>query len=1031
MKHHKILIFLLFSIIAACVFLLQDNRRDNNVHAQNVTSRDAIAIRVIPNPSHYSAQHWYGEQNFSGSPQSITVDGYEAVRDGRTVYVNVANSNSVDLWTNIYLISYNQEAEDVTVDIFGQILSHWNFNTNVSYEGNCRENTTIPCRQDEECPIGDVCDSMKARIARDTRRLGDLTEIKSFMDSYAVIGHYPILGAGTYLPNKTMSVWPSWQETLASELGGRLPVDPANKLGGCPGYNEITCWDENSKLFADPDPGNGVFDLPDESLAYYYNTDNTGGTAYICAVFETSLDIQGDPPCIITGVCLDFDEDGYGNPASSDCDDPALDCDDTNDRRNEGIPEAGNCNDGIDNDCDGFADCYDADCFGGNCAITCSDNICNGSCGAGCNAAQDPDCASGGCCGDGVCQDPSECSSGIRPCYGPGLDCECGNNDIECGEACDGGVDCSPVCILLSSCVDIDGDGYDTCDPGDPGAIDANIADCDDNPGQCGDQCFPGNPAGEACDDYDHDCAGGAYDGLEPDDCEYFCLSLGHNYSISRDPGRECCGDDQPDEGILGISQEFPEASCGDNIDNDCDNTCDDVLNACYGASLEDPDCTGNCNDSGEHDWTTMANPGTCYQCDFEGDQDIDEQDGQIYPFGKADDCDADCNVVNITVEISDYEDGSELTCNDGLDNDCDGDFDCNDTTDCACALPAVCNFVTGVCEAACTNNDGDGYSFEGGGDCCAGPCGAAADCDDGDANQYPGAVESCSGEDDDCDGLIDESWAPVGNDNQYGVCAGSYKNCVGGVLENDYSGVPGYEGLVEQTCDGLDNNCDNTVDEGFDFEDCREVCEDGTGYTWTDNGGILNCCGNDLNEGNPYQANEFTCDDLNDNDCDGLLNCADFVDCALDPACAGGGENCFVVGDEDGDGCADAADSECGGTETDCSDGIDNNCNGDFDCNDAADCACVLPAVCNTVTGACEAACASNGCNGDCPTGCTGNDDPDCPGVCLDCTCDLDIDCANTCAAGDGCCNGCPIPDTDCAGVNNCVFPFIFPCVL
>ncbi|MBI4812446.1 hypothetical protein HY798_03350, partial [Candidatus Falkowbacteria bacterium] len=48
---------------------------------------DAIAIRVIPNYSHYSPSRWYSQQGFTGSPQSLTVDGYEAVRDGRTVYV--------------------------------------------------------------------------------------------------------------------------------------------------------------------------------------------------------------------------------------------------------------------------------------------------------------------------------------------------------------------------------------------------------------------------------------------------------------------------------------------------------------------------------------------------------------------------------------------------------------------------------------------------------------------------------------------------------------------------------------------------------------------------------------------------------------------------------------------------------------------------------------------------------------------------------------------------------------------------------
>ncbi|MCK5358306.1 MAG: hypothetical protein KAJ48_07915, partial [Elusimicrobiales bacterium] len=114
------------------------------------TSTDAIAIRIVPNENHFSALRWYQDQNFSGSPQSLTVDGYEAVRDGRTVYVNVANVSGSALYTNIYLISYNQEAESATIDIFGNILSHWKFNTNLTVDGLCRGLPSVFCLQDDE-----------------------------------------------------------------------------------------------------------------------------------------------------------------------------------------------------------------------------------------------------------------------------------------------------------------------------------------------------------------------------------------------------------------------------------------------------------------------------------------------------------------------------------------------------------------------------------------------------------------------------------------------------------------------------------------------------------------------------------------------------------------------------------------------------------------------------------------------------------------------------------------------------------------
>jgi hypothetical protein len=115
-------------------------------YAQISDDKDAIAIRVIPNSQNYSPQRWYKDQGFKGSPQSLTVDGYEAIRDGRTVYVNAANVVDTDndgqpdkLFTNIYLISYNQEAEKETIDIFAQILEHWKFNTNITGTGLCSE----------------------------------------------------------------------------------------------------------------------------------------------------------------------------------------------------------------------------------------------------------------------------------------------------------------------------------------------------------------------------------------------------------------------------------------------------------------------------------------------------------------------------------------------------------------------------------------------------------------------------------------------------------------------------------------------------------------------------------------------------------------------------------------------------------------------------------------------------------------------------------------------------------------------------
>ncbi len=264
------------------------------------TSPDAIGLRVMPNSEHYSAYRWYNEQGFDGSPQSITVDGYEAVRDGRTVYVNAANvSVSSDLYTNIYIISYNQSAETATTDIFGQILSHWKFNTNLVEPGICSQSNDIICLTNGNCPINEYCLSQKAKTIRDTRRLSDMVEINRALENYKEIrGHYPQLESGSYLPNKTLSTWPSWQDNLATELGIVLPIDPVNELGSCEGYDETTCWDSDTKEFSGSIPD----DLPENSQVYVYSTEGIGLTG-ICGVMEsgfiTNLDLGA---CAISAV---------------------------------------------------------------------------------------------------------------------------------------------------------------------------------------------------------------------------------------------------------------------------------------------------------------------------------------------------------------------------------------------------------------------------------------------------------------------------------------------------------------------------------------------------------------------------------------------------------------------------------------------------------------------------------------------------------------------------------------------------------
>jgi len=256
-------------------------------------SPDAIAMRVISNPDHYSALRWYNEKvTVKGSPQLLSVDGYPAVRDGRSVYVSAANVDvSVPvLYTNIYIISYNQSAEQATQDIFGQILGNWRFNTNLdSPAGFCSALTSQNCLTDEECGEFGYCSSFKARVTRDTIRMARLMDLKASLESYKKKKNkYPNLSAGSYLPAKSISVWPSWQESLGKELAATPPIDPINKLAACVGYDEVTCWDQTSKSFAwSADLAAGV--IPVNNFVYTYSVAASGASYQLCGYSESGL----------------------------------------------------------------------------------------------------------------------------------------------------------------------------------------------------------------------------------------------------------------------------------------------------------------------------------------------------------------------------------------------------------------------------------------------------------------------------------------------------------------------------------------------------------------------------------------------------------------------------------------------------------------------------------------------------------------------------------------------------------------------
>jgi len=304
---------------------------------------DAIGVRIIPNPNHYSIYRWYESQGFEGSPQALIVDGYEAVRDGRTVYVNAANvdQNTKLIYTNIYLISYNQDSTAKTVDILGQIVSHWKFNSNIientnpgptcsitslncdsdqdcgknqycatssSAIGTCVLNNQSNCLTDEDCPSNFFCNSLKAKIIRDLKRIGKVEELKEALFKFKTVNnYYPKLSSGSYLMGHTISVWPSWSQGFLADLTlVKNFFDPINRLGYCPGYDSETCWNKDTQTFV-YNPTAGYLMLPADSYALVYSVDSAGSDYNLCAVMETrssDLNYHFSPNDPIGSACV-------------------------------------------------------------------------------------------------------------------------------------------------------------------------------------------------------------------------------------------------------------------------------------------------------------------------------------------------------------------------------------------------------------------------------------------------------------------------------------------------------------------------------------------------------------------------------------------------------------------------------------------------------------------------------------------------------------------------------------------------------
>ncbi len=359
--------------------------------------------------------------------------------------------------------------------------------------------------------------------------------------------------------------------------------------------------------------------------------------------------------------------------------------------------------------------------------------------------------------------------------------------------------------------------------------------------------CTPTAQADELCDGVDEDCSGAADEDFVP---------------VATSCGVGACGA----TGATSCVEGQVTNSCQPGLPASADTTCDGLDEDCSGAADEDfvavaTSCgVGVCGASGATSCvggqvTNSCQPGvpasldaSCDGLDEDCDGAVDEDYASLQTSCGVGACGASGATSCVGGQVTDscqpgVPASVDATCN-GLDEDCSGAADED-------FVPVATSCGVGVCGASGATSCVEGQGI----DSCQPGAPASLDA-------------SCDGLDEDCDGVVDEDYASLPTSCGVGACgATGATSCVlGEALDSCEPGLPA---ASDTTCDAVDDDCDALADE--DYVALETSCGTGacssSGATSCAGGSVVDSCA----PGSPAPV-DASCDGVDD-DCDGSVD--------------------------------------------------------------------------------------------------------------------------------------------------------------